>query len=127
MLPYETLYYADHTDHADHIVFVLVFHFSCRCCRICAKTLGEACGGPGEFSGQCEPPLQCVTQLPIFNGLGICMGMSFWITLKHVAAVLAAAELTILFDSILIYFHVLHRFTLYRCFHTFNISATATK
>uniref|UniRef100_A0A1A9V572 IGFBP N-terminal domain-containing protein n=1 Tax=Glossina austeni TaxID=7395 RepID=A0A1A9V572_GLOAU len=46
----------------------------CKCCRICAKTLGETCGGPGEFSGQCESPLQCVIKLPISNGLGVCMG-----------------------------------------------------
>ncbi|EDW34702.1 GL12759 [Drosophila persimilis] len=46
----------------------------CKCCRICAKTLGESCGGPGGFSGQCEPPLQCVTKLPISSGLGVCMG-----------------------------------------------------
>ena len=53
-----------------HICIVL------RCCRICAKTVGETCGGPGEFSGQCEPPLLCVTKLPIFSGLGVCRGMS---------------------------------------------------
>ncbi|KNC28803.1 hypothetical protein FF38_00707 [Lucilia cuprina] len=47
----------------------------CKCCRICAKTLGETCGGPGDFSGQCEPPLKCVTKLPISSGLGVCMGI----------------------------------------------------
>ncbi|EDW18770.2 uncharacterized protein LOC6582594 [Drosophila mojavensis] len=47
----------------------------CQCCRICAKTLGESCGGPGGFSGQCEPPLQCVTKLPISSGLGVCMDL----------------------------------------------------
>ncbi|KAH8379822.1 hypothetical protein KR009_007425 [Drosophila setifemur] len=47
----------------------------CNCCRICAKTLGESCGGPGGFSGQCEPPLQCVTKLPISSGLGVCMDL----------------------------------------------------
>ncbi|XP_033239464.1 uncharacterized protein cmpy [Drosophila pseudoobscura] len=47
----------------------------CKCCRICAKTLGESCGGPGGFSGQCEPPLQCVTKLPISSGLGVCMDL----------------------------------------------------
>uniref|UniRef100_A0A1B0GCM9 IGFBP N-terminal domain-containing protein n=2 Tax=Glossina TaxID=44049 RepID=A0A1B0GCM9_GLOMM len=49
----------------------------CKCCRICAKTLGETCGGPGEFSGQCESPLQCVIKLPISNGLGVCMDLTF--------------------------------------------------
>ncbi|XP_037939098.1 cysteine-rich motor neuron 1 protein [Teleopsis dalmanni] len=49
----------------------------CKCCRICAKTLGETCGGPGEFSGRCEPPLQCVTKLPISSGLGVCMNLPF--------------------------------------------------
>lgn len=41
---------------------------------MCARTLGEACGGPGGFSGTCEPPLQCVAQLPLVDGLGVCMG-----------------------------------------------------
>ncbi|XP_065361282.1 cysteine-rich motor neuron 1 protein [Calliphora vicina] len=49
----------------------------CKCCRICAKTLGETCGGPGDFSGQCEPPLKCVTKLPISSGLGVCMDLPF--------------------------------------------------
>uniref|UniRef100_W8B862 Cysteine-rich motor neuron 1 protein n=1 Tax=Ceratitis capitata TaxID=7213 RepID=W8B862_CERCA len=47
----------------------------CKCCRICAKTLGETCGGPGGFSGQCEPPLQCVAKIPINSGLGVCMDL----------------------------------------------------
>ncbi|NP_001124362.1 insulin-like growth factor-binding protein-like 1 [Bombyx mandarina] len=29
---------------------------SCRCCKVCARTLGENCGG---FSGTCEPGLKC--------------------------------------------------------------------
>ncbi|XP_055906017.1 cysteine-rich motor neuron 1 protein [Eupeodes corollae] len=49
----------------------------CKCCRMCAKTLGETCGGPGGFSGTCEPPLQCVTKLPIASGLGVCMALPF--------------------------------------------------
>ncbi|CAD7081173.1 unnamed protein product [Hermetia illucens] len=47
----------------------------CKCCRMCARTLGEACGGPGGFSGTCEPPLQCVAQLPLVDGLGVCMDL----------------------------------------------------
>nr|QMS43288.1 neuroparsin [Grapholita molesta] len=29
----------------------------CRCCKVCARTLGEDCG---EFKGTCEPKLQCI-------------------------------------------------------------------
>ncbi|VVC88512.1 unnamed protein product, partial [Leptidea sinapis] len=28
----------------------------CRCCKLCARTLGEDCGG---FKGTCEPGLRC--------------------------------------------------------------------
>ncbi|XP_055383539.1 cysteine-rich motor neuron 1 protein [Condylostylus longicornis] len=49
----------------------------CKCCKICAKTLGEKCGGPGGFSGTCEPPLQCVASLPVTTGLGICKELPF--------------------------------------------------
>ncbi|XP_030369778.1 uncharacterized protein LOC115620602 [Scaptodrosophila lebanonensis] len=55
----------------------------CKCCRICAKTLGESCGGPGGFSGQCEPPLQCVTKLPISSGLGVCMDLQHLTALTY--------------------------------------------
>ncbi|XP_039450232.1 cysteine-rich motor neuron 1 protein isoform X2 [Culex pipiens pallens] len=44
----------------------------CRCCRVCARTFGEACGGPGDFSGTCEPPLSCVSKIPV-GGSGICL------------------------------------------------------
>ncbi|XP_055619085.1 cysteine-rich motor neuron 1 protein-like isoform X3 [Toxorhynchites rutilus septentrionalis] len=44
----------------------------CRCCRVCARTYGEACGGPGDFSGTCEPPLSCVSKIPV-SGSGICL------------------------------------------------------
>ncbi|GAB0090846.1 uncharacterized protein DMENIID0001_056110 [Sergentomyia squamirostris] len=47
----------------------------CHCCKVCAKTLGEACGGPGGFSGTCEPPLQCITKPPVI-GTGLCLGKS---------------------------------------------------
>lgn len=48
-------------------------HFCFRCCRVCAKAVGEACGGPGGFSGTCEPPLQCVQRLQM-KGSGVCLG-----------------------------------------------------
>ncbi|XP_029720455.1 cysteine-rich motor neuron 1 protein isoform X2 [Aedes albopictus] len=44
----------------------------CRCCKVCARTFGEACGGPGGFSGTCEPPLSCVSKIPV-GGSGICL------------------------------------------------------
>lgn len=53
-----------------------------RCCRVCAKTVGEACGGPGGFSGTCEPPLQCVQRLQM-KGSGVCLGGYFDNKLSH--------------------------------------------
>uniref|UniRef100_A0A336M5C8 CSON004307 protein n=1 Tax=Culicoides sonorensis TaxID=179676 RepID=A0A336M5C8_CULSO len=44
----------------------------CKCCKMCAKVKGEACGGPGGFSGSCEPPLVCVIKPPII-GTGVCV------------------------------------------------------
>lgn len=44
-----------------------------RCCKVCAKIEGEACGGPGGFSGTCEYPLKCITKPPII-GTGVCLG-----------------------------------------------------
>ncbi|XP_035791911.1 cysteine-rich motor neuron 1 protein-like isoform X2 [Anopheles albimanus] len=44
----------------------------CKCCKVCARTVGEACGGPGGFSGTCEPPLSCVSKPPV-GGSGVCM------------------------------------------------------
>lgn len=49
------------------------FPFPTRCCKVCAKVEGEACGGPGGFSGSCEPPLKCIIKPPIV-GTGVCMG-----------------------------------------------------
>ncbi|XP_055531472.1 cysteine-rich motor neuron 1 protein-like isoform X2 [Wyeomyia smithii] len=46
----------------------------CRCCKVCARTIGEACGGPGDFSGTCEPHLSCVSKAP-FGGPGICLDL----------------------------------------------------
>jgi hypothetical protein len=52
---------------------IFFFYSIFRCCKVCAKVLGEACGGPGDFSGACEPPLNCVTKPPII-GNGVCLG-----------------------------------------------------
>ncbi|XP_058458051.1 cysteine-rich motor neuron 1 protein-like isoform X2 [Malaya genurostris] len=46
----------------------------CRCCKVCARTVGEACGGPGDFSGTCEPHLSCVSKIP-FGGSGMCLDL----------------------------------------------------
>ncbi|XP_058838043.1 cysteine-rich motor neuron 1 protein-like isoform X3 [Topomyia yanbarensis] len=46
----------------------------CRCCKVCARTVGEACGGPGDFSGTCEPHLSCVSKIP-FGGPGMCLDL----------------------------------------------------
>lgn len=43
---------------------------------MCAKIEGEACGGPGGFSGACEFPLKCITKPPII-GTGVCLGEWF--------------------------------------------------
>ncbi|CAG4945684.1 unnamed protein product [Colias eurytheme] len=39
----------------------------CRCCQVCARTVGEHCGG---FQGTCEPGLRCKNGLcaPIKKG-----------------------------------------------------------
>lgn len=72
-------------------------HYSFRCCKVCAKTVGETCGvfnslsainfhcliiffivwlnsgGLGGFSGMCETPLKCISKPPII-GTGVCLG-----------------------------------------------------
>lgn len=53
----------------------------CGCCRVCAKNLGEVCGGPWKVFGTCGKGLECV--LPPsppgvdrfayeFNAEGVC-------------------------------------------------------
>ena len=32
----------------------------CGCCQLCAKTIGEACGGPWGLDGTCDDGLTCV-------------------------------------------------------------------
>lgn len=34
----------------------------CGCCNVCAKQLGEGCGGLWNMSGTCEPGLECVVE-----------------------------------------------------------------
>ncbi|XP_037032412.1 cysteine-rich motor neuron 1 protein-like isoform X2 [Bradysia coprophila] len=53
----------------------LVVMDPCKCCRVCAKTLGEKCGGPNGFSGTCEPQLECISK-PLPDRTGICMDFS---------------------------------------------------
>lgn len=55
-----------------------------RCCRTCAKIKDESCGGPGGFSGTCEPPLQCVAEIPLNNGIGVCKGESTFLSKQKV-------------------------------------------
>lgn len=45
-----------------------------RCCKVCAKIEGENCGGPGNFSGICEPGLSCISKPPLIGAVGICLG-----------------------------------------------------
>lgn len=45
-----------------------------RCCKVCAKIEGESCGGPGNFSGICEPGLSCISKPPLIGAVGICLG-----------------------------------------------------
>lgn len=53
-------------------VLLYYYSFFYRCCRVCAKTLGESCGGSNGFSGTCEPQLECISKPP--DRTGICMG-----------------------------------------------------
>ncbi|XP_055590178.1 cysteine-rich motor neuron 1 protein-like isoform X2 [Uranotaenia lowii] len=53
----------------------------CRCCKVCARAFGEACGGPGDFSGTCEPQLSCVSKIPV-GGSGICLDIPVYLHLS---------------------------------------------
>ena len=37
---------------------------ACNCCKTCAKTVGEKCGGPYDMSGVCDKGLKCKKVLP---------------------------------------------------------------
>ncbi|GLV33742.1 crimpy [Carabus blaptoides fortunei] len=48
-----------------------------ECCKVCARTEGEPCGGVLGFSGECEPGLTCnlqgtVTDFDLDSSEGIC-------------------------------------------------------
>ena len=54
---------------------------SCGCCEVCARGLGEACGGEGEDSGVCGKGLTCeIHSIPgnVISTLekGTCKGRS---------------------------------------------------
>lgn len=34
----------------------------CRCCDVCAKVMGELCGGPWNYLGKCDKGLKCLPQ-----------------------------------------------------------------
>ncbi|XP_067132099.1 venom protein 302-like [Centruroides vittatus] len=36
----------------------------CNCCDVCAKTLGEECGGPDDIYGKCASWMVCARPFP---------------------------------------------------------------
>ncbi|XP_076038475.1 venom protein 302-like [Oratosquilla oratoria] len=44
----------------------------CGCCLVCAKGLGEVCGGPWFSSGRCGRGLRCLRDETDFNSEGVC-------------------------------------------------------
>ncbi|XP_076031862.1 venom protein 302-like [Oratosquilla oratoria] len=42
----------------------------CGCCLVCAKGLGEVCGGPWFSSGRCARGLRCLRD---FKSEGVCI------------------------------------------------------
>ncbi|XP_067120366.1 single insulin-like growth factor-binding domain protein-2 isoform X3 [Centruroides vittatus] len=58
-----------------------VTKYGCACCKICAKGLGDRCGGPFNIAGICGRDLECVKSSPpegedsgiyLINSRGIC-------------------------------------------------------
>ncbi|XP_076032009.1 uncharacterized protein LOC143019916 [Oratosquilla oratoria] len=45
----------------------------CGCCLVCAKGLGEVCGGPWFSSGRCGRGLRCLRDETDFNSEGVCI------------------------------------------------------
>lgn len=45
----------------------------CGCCKVCARTEGEPCGGPYGFYGSCAAGLECVvSDMMSDNNEGVC-------------------------------------------------------
>ncbi|XP_076038312.1 single insulin-like growth factor-binding domain protein-1 isoform X2 [Oratosquilla oratoria] len=45
----------------------------CNCCTVCAKGLGEVCGGPWFHRGRCGRGLRCLRDDTDFNSEGVCV------------------------------------------------------
>ena len=46
----------------------------CGCCDVCAKVVGEECGGPYDMMGRCDEGLRCDVADPSdFNAHGECV------------------------------------------------------
>lgn len=44
----------------------------CRCCDVCAKVMGELCGGPWNYLGKCDKGLKCLPQTRGMFSSGKC-------------------------------------------------------
>lgn len=44
----------------------------CRCCRVCAKDVGQDCNGPWGELGKCGRGLTCVKRPPPDEAYGVC-------------------------------------------------------
>ena len=60
----------------------LTFEPNCGCCLVCAKVLGETCGGEWGSSGRCDKGLECyVSEFGYTKGssIGICRRKSMFL------------------------------------------------